>query len=110
MPWGDEAEFFANALGKSNTVIAVLSDRDLWTVGASQLNILREYDKRPLLHLLCCGQDRWIQAYPCPTCGQPFCPKCGKCRCGRDSTVTCDSCGLLVRSSLVIDGTCVDCR
>lgn len=110
MPWGAEAEFYANVEGKANTVVAVFSDRDLWTAGVDRLNILREYDDRPRLHVVCCGEDRWISGYPCPTCRQPFCPNCGRCRCNCDSAATCKDCGLLVREALLVDGVCVDCR
>ncbi|KQV06693.1 ImmA/IrrE family metallo-endopeptidase [Leifsonia sp. Root112D2] len=110
MPWGADAEFFANAMGQTNTVVAVFADRDLWTDEASHLNILREYDDRPRLHLVCCGQDKWIRAYPCLTCHQPFCPKCGDCKCNREKAVVCTECGLLKGAELVVNGVCVDCR
>ncbi|TFD79411.1 ImmA/IrrE family metallo-endopeptidase [Cryobacterium fucosi] len=110
MPWGDDAEFYANASGQANTVVAIFSDRDLWSSEASHLSILRAYDARPHLHLVCCGQDKWIQGYPCSTCRQPFCPICGQCKCNRQSTGLCTECGLLKGAALVVDGVCVDCR
>jgi hypothetical protein len=110
MPWGDDAEFYANAIGQANTVVAVFAGKDLWTSEASNLSILREYEDRPLLHLVCCGQDKWIRGYPCPNCRQPFCPKCGQCKCNREKAVVCTECGLLKGAALVVNSVCVDCR
>lgn len=111
-PWGAQADFYVDAVGDDKRVVAVFCDSDLWNVERFHAPIQRDFDTRPLLSGSCCGTTFERRGYPCPDCGQPFCPRCGDCRCERDAkrAVTCTHCFLQLQPHLVIDGLCVDCR
>ncbi|MCV7742226.1 ImmA/IrrE family metallo-endopeptidase [Micrococcus luteus] len=111
-PWGARADFYVDAIGDDNRVMAVFCDQDLWEIEQFHPPIQRDFDTRPLLTGACCGTSFERRGYPCPDCGQPFCPRCDDCRCGRDAkrALTCNECFLQYPPHLVIDGLCVDCR
>jgi hypothetical protein len=110
--WGRSAEFYADAIADNRRIIAVLAAHDIWKVEPSYVIQPREFDKRPLLHIYCCGQDRSFHGYPCETCGQGFCPVCKKCRCDRAAKTeeTCSGCYMVLQRHLLVDGLCENCR
>ncbi|MBN9619257.1 MAG: ImmA/IrrE family metallo-endopeptidase, partial [Actinobacteria bacterium] len=111
-PWNSQAEFYVDAVSDGRRVVAVFSDRDLWGCESFHAPIERSFDTRPLLRGRCCGRAFERRGYPCPNCGQPFCPQCEKCRCERDAAreIRCDKCFQLFLPHLVVDGRCVECR
>ncbi len=111
-PWNKTHDFFADAIADDRRTIAVFSDVDIWSPEHRRIEEPRDFDKRPLLKTYCCGQEQWVRGYPCPTCHGPFCPKCGKCRCDRNSSraAVCTGCFLEFSSALLVDGKCEDCR
>jgi hypothetical protein len=111
-PWGTQADFYVDAVGDDKRAIAVFCDSDLWNIERFHAPIQRDFDTRLLLTGSCCGTTFERRGHPCPDCGQPFCPRCGDCRCERDAkrSVTCTRCFLQFQPHLVIDGLCVDCR
>lgn len=111
-PWDTQADFYVDATGDGKRVIAVFCDLDLWNIERFHAPVERDFDTRPLLTGSCCGTTFERRGYPCPDCRQPFCPRCGDCRCERDAkrAVTCSRCFLQFQPHLVIDGLCVDCR
>ncbi|HEY0227399.1 MAG TPA: ImmA/IrrE family metallo-endopeptidase, partial [Mycobacterium sp.] len=94
--WGYQQHYYTDAVGEGNRVIAVFCDADEW--GSEHLHIdpAREYDQRPVADLTCCGQTTAVRGYPCPDCGQPYCPRCGLCRCQKAALreQRCDNCTL----------------
>lgn len=111
-PWGTQADFYVDAIGEDRRVITVFCGLDLWSIERFHAPIQRDFDTRPLLKGSCCGTTFERRGYPCPDCGQPFCPRCGDCRCERDTkrAATCTRCFLQFQPHLVVDGLCVDCR
>lgn len=111
-PWGAEAEFYIDAVADDRRVSAVFCDRDVWEVERFHAPLAREFDSRPELSGFCCGSGFERRGYPCSDCAQPFCPRCGECRCQRDVKValTCVECFLQFQPHLVVDGVCVACR
>lgn len=110
--WGTQADFYIDAIGDGKRVIVVFSDVDHWGVDPFHPAIEREFDARPVLSGHCCGTSFEQRGYPCPSCGKPFCPQCGDCRCDRDAKqqVRCNGCFLMFRAGLVTNGLCVECR
>jgi hypothetical protein len=111
-PWGTQADFYVDAVADDQRIIAVFCDSDLWKVEQFHAPIQRDFDARPLLTGSCCGTTFERRGYPCPNCEQPFCPRCGDCRCEREAkrAVVCTQCFLQFQPHLVVDGLCVDCR
>lgn len=111
-PWGAEEEYYVDAVAEERRVIAVLSDIDVWGAERLHLDAPREYDQRPVTEINCCGGQRAVRGYPCPTCREPFCPVCSRCRCDRRAQTeeSCRSCFLVFQSRLLVDGRCEECR
>jgi len=111
-PWGTQADFYIDATGDVKRVITVFCGSDLWSIERFHAPTEREFDARRLLRGSCCGTIFERKGYPCPTCREPFCPRCGDCRCERDAKrdVMCDGCFLQYQPHLVVGGLCVDCR
>ena len=95
-PWGTQADLYVDAIGDDRRVMAVLCDRDLWEVERFHAPIQRDFDIRPMLRGSYCGTSFERRGYPCADCGQPFCPRCGDCRCQQDAkrVLTCQKCFL----------------
>jgi hypothetical protein len=112
-PWDAQQEYYIDAVGYDKRVIAVLSDIDVW--GAAQLHFdeTREFDRRPVTDIHCCGQVRTVRGFPCPDCREPYCPQCGKCRCQRQALreqMCAGGCFLMFQPHLLVNGLCEDCR
>lgn len=112
MPWGTQEEFYVDALSDGRRTVAVLSSTDLWDIEAFHAPIDREFDTRSQLSGHCCGVDFTRRGFPCPSCGEAFCPNCGSCRCERDTKreVRCTRCFVNFLPHLVVGGLCVECR
>jgi hypothetical protein len=111
-PWDAQADFYIDAIGDTKRIVVVFADVDIWGVDQFHPEIDREFDNRPLLPVYCCGASSQVRGYPCPNCHQPFCPRCGHCRCERQikREVRCTRCFLQFQSHLVIGGLCPECR
>lgn len=111
-PWGAQADFYVDAVGEDTRVIAVFSETDIWAAARFHPTTNLEFDSRPTLTGFCCGKAFEVTGYPCTSCRQPYCPKCGHCACQRQilQEVTCTRCFLKFHPRLVLDGECVDCR
>jgi hypothetical protein len=111
-PWGARADYYIGVVADGDRAIGVLSDRDLWGSEQLHLDAEREFDRRPLGEVRCCGATRSVRGWPCATCGEQCCPTCGKCRCDRQAAreVRCTMCGCQYLPHLVTGGVCVDCR
>lgn len=111
-PWGTEADFYVDAICDDKRVIAVFCGKDIWNIERFHAPIQRDFDTRPTLTGRCCGAPFERRGFPCPDCSQPFCPRCGDCRCGRDGkrAVTCTHCFLQFQPHLIDNGLCVECR
>lgn len=110
--WHRTAEFYADAVADPQRIIAVLAGDDIWKVEPGYVVQPRDFDKRPLLHSYCCGQDRSFRGYPCPDCGQGFCPVCKDCGCDRraKTEANCSGCFMVLQRHLLVDGLCENCR
>ncbi|MGN7858942.1 ImmA/IrrE family metallo-endopeptidase [Microbacterium sp. 22303] len=110
--WGRTADFYADAIADDRRIIAVLAGHDIWKVDPGYMIQPREFDTRPLLTVFCCGQSRTFRGFPCPTCGQGFCPACKNCQCDRAAKTeeACTGCYMLFQRHLLVDGLCESCR
>jgi hypothetical protein len=110
--WGKQEDFYADAVGENKRVLAVFCEIDLW--GSERLHIdpPREFDKRPIMDIYCCGSPRTVRGYPCPSCGQSHCPECGRCWCERVALreQACSKCFLRFLPHLLVGGVCEECR
>lgn len=111
-PWGTRADYYVDAVNDSGRVIAVFSDIDLWSSERLHLDQAREFDQRPVTEIYCCGRSQTVRGYPCPDCGQPFCPTCSRCRCQRiaEREQVCSACFLRFQPHLLVDSLCEECR
>lgn len=111
-PWGTRAEYYVDAVADQRRVVAVFSATDDWGAERLHIDAPREFNQRPESEIHCCGQTRTVRGYPCPDCGEPFCPSCQGCRCERraQSEVTCSGCFLAYQAHLIVDGLCEECR
>lgn len=110
--FGRTEDFFVNAFGGENAIIAMFSSIDLWGLPGLARPEEREWDRRLSLTTECCGHTLQVRGYPCETCGKPFCPKCGMCAHQRKDKqdIPCTTCFLLFPASRIVDGECADCR
>jgi len=110
--WGRTADFYADAIADDRQIIAVLAGHDIWKVDPGYMIQPREFDTRPLLTVYCCGQSRTFRGYPCPTCGEGFCPVCKNCQCDRAAKTeqACTDCYMLFQRHLLVNGLCENCR
>jgi hypothetical protein len=110
--WGARADYYVDAVADRRRIVAVFSATDVWGAERLHIDAPREFDDRPEWEIRCCGQTRTVRGYPCPDCGEPFCPSCQRCRCDRRarSEVTCSRCFLSYQAHLVVDGLCEECR
>lgn len=111
--WGNQQEYYIDAVSDDRRVIAVFSDIDVW--GAERLHIgePREFDRRPVSEIHCCGRVQAVRGYPCQDCGQPYCPHCGHCRCQRiaqKEQMCVGGCFLRFQPHLLVNGLCEECR
>lgn len=112
-PWGARDEFYVDAVAYSRLTIAVFSAADLWQTERFHPPLRHEFDRRPELEIRCCGQVHKVRGWPCATCGEGYCPKCGSCRCQRQAAaeVLCAGrCFIQYLPHLLVDGLCEDCR
>lgn len=111
-PWGSQADFYVDAVGEDKRVVAVFSETDIWETASFHPKSDHEFDARPVLKGYCCSVGFEVTGYPCPSCLQPYCPRCKDCKCQREimREVTCTRCFLQFHPSLVVDGQCQDCR
>ena len=112
--WGnDRRSYYQHAFRDDNDwIYAVFAVNDLW--GASRLHLPQEEPvPRPKFQVNCsCGYRGITSNFPCPTCHKAPCPDCG-CDCDWKTklpTGRCQNCFKTVRSHLLDNGRCDDCR
>lgn len=112
MPWNSHDDYYIDAIAIDKRIIAVFSEIDIWNAERLHLDQPRDFDRRPLLEMHCCGRTRTVRGYPCPTCRHGFCPNCGKCRCDRSSQRErpCAQCSLHFQPHLLVNDLCEECR
>lgn len=111
--WNRRETYYLDAIVDSRRSIAVLADTDLWNSEVFHPAVRREYRNQTERQVTCCGQTHTVRTYPCPTCEEPYCPTCGKCRCDRraaNENVCRGRCGLQYLPHLLENGLCEDCR
>lgn len=112
MSWGTSTDYYIDAIADVGRVTVVFSDTDVWNSEAFHPPIDREFDTRPHLTVHCCGTTSIVRGYPCETCDQGYCPRCGRCHCERQAMreMRCSRCFLTFAPHLVVDGLCQDCQ
>lgn len=111
--WERTEDFYAGAIFDDRRVIAIRVGHDIWKVDPGYMIQRRDFDTRPLLTIYCCGQDRTLRGYPCPTCGKGFCLVCKNCHCDQVSKTeeACrGTCFQRFQRHLLVDGLCEGCR
>ena len=112
-PWGEQQEYYLDAVTGTRRVHAILATQDLWNASRLHLDAPPTAPGRPAAELHCpCGFHGTARGYPCSECHQPYCPRCRECACPRRRArdLTCQRCGLLVPPAAVVDGVCSECR
>ena len=109
--WGRREDFYIDAIGLPNRVVAILSATDIWRTETLSNLDSRTWDERLLGQVTCCGQTRQVRGFPCGTCGQFFCPACGSCSCTKRNAneAECSECHSLVGAHLLSIGKCELC-
>ena len=109
----ERRRYYHHAVRDQNDwVYAVFAVNDLW--GAAHLH-LPEPERLPprRFQVNCsCGYRGTTTDFPCPVCRKAPCPTCG-CDCDRKArlpTGQCRHCFRVVRSHLLVEGLCDDCR
>lgn len=111
--WGRQQDYYIDAIGDGRWVFAVFSATDLWNAEQLHLDRPPDFDERPTTAIRCCGQDRTVRGWPCPTCAEPYCPQCGLCRCQRQAQrerLCSGSCFMRYQPHLLVNGLCEECR
>jgi hypothetical protein len=110
--WGKRENYYVDAVADEKRVIAIFSDLDLWNCEQLHIDQPREFDQRSTRTISCCNGSQTVRGYPCPDCGEPFCPRCGKCRCQRAAAreQPCTNCTVSYQPHLLVNGLCVLCR
>lgn len=110
-PWGAKTPFYVDAVAGERRIHAVLAANDLWNAETLHLDSPIDVDSRLSGTVFCCGQTRNVRGFPCTTCKQYFCPKCGRCRCTKPTSTesTCSICNLVVAKHRMRGTVCEDC-
>jgi len=111
--WNRQQEYYVDAITDGPRLVAVFSATDLWRAEKLHIDIQPEFDQRPMTPITCCGETRAVRGWPCETCGEPHCPKCGSCRCQRQAAreqLCAGRCFLRYLPHLLVDGLCEECR
>ncbi|SDN07783.1 hypothetical protein SAMN04488074_13346 [Lentzea albidocapillata subsp. violacea] len=112
-PWGKQEDYYVDAVSEGRRIIAVFSDIDIWDAERLHIDEPRDFDTRPSTEIHCCGRTQTVRGYPCQDCGQPYCPVCGNCRCGRiaqKEQMCSGGCFLRYQPHLLVGGLCEECR
>ncbi len=113
---GDRREYYMSTADVAGYLCAVLVENDLWQVDVLHTYVEVDEDRGNDAALSCpgCGFTGTTRWWPCSTCGVLPCPRCQKCECDRrerrEKRDSCQSCLVSVRSHLLVDGLCDDCR
>lgn len=112
MPWGTEADFYADSTADDRRIVAVLSDRNTWITEGFRPPLERDFDDRPKRTVRCCGAVTEARGYPCTTCHAGYCRTCGRCDCDRKAAreVRCEGCFVMFQPHLLVSGRCESCR
>jgi hypothetical protein len=110
-PWGTNADFYVDGITDDRRLYLVFSQTDLWGTTASFVATEVEFAVQPERQIFCCGKTRVSRGFPCPKCGQPFCPNCRECSCDKRAAREdeCNECHSRVLPHLLQDGLCEIC-
>jgi IrrE N-terminal-like domain len=114
-PWGDRQNYYLDAVAGQRRIHTVLAVNDLWHTTQFHADDGPQTIARPQSTLECsCGYHGTVRGYPCPTCRQPFCPKCRECQCSRQDNrlVACPNpnCFMKVLPHQIHEDHCVNCE
>lgn len=110
--WGKTVDYFIDAVADEDYIYLIFSDMNIWQITTGFVPKELQFDRRPHQTIFCCGQERAVRGYPCASCGQISCPKCGRCRCDKRSSheTPCSDCGTVYLPHLLdTDGRCEMC-
>lgn len=110
---GERVRYYQNAVrDEGDWIYAVFAVNDLWNAAKLHLPASEPTPIKRFQIVCSCGYQRSTTEFPCPKCHKAPCPKCG-CDCDRRArlpTGTCDSCLMIVRNHLLVEGLCDGCR
>jgi hypothetical protein len=112
-PWGEQHDYYLDAIAGQNRIHAVFSELDLWHVQAIHFDRPARRVERPTRELSCrCGFTGTVTGYPHDDCDKPFCPKCGACGCTRAIAMhrRCRKCTVLSPPADLVEEVCSMCR
>lgn len=113
--WGERQDYYLDSAAYSRRAHTVLAVSDLWGVSRLHVGDGPRTLARPERVLQCpCGYDGTVRGFPCKDCGQPYCPRCKECRCGREVNrlVDCPNpdCFLRVLPHQIHGSRCINCE
>ncbi|WP_442880755.1 ImmA/IrrE family metallo-endopeptidase [Aeromicrobium sp.] len=112
-PWGDQQDYYIDAVRFGHRVAAVLAEHDLWGAERLHLDTGSSVDDRPETEHFCCGERQTARGYPCGDCGGPYCRICKLCPCQRSAAaeqLCAGTCFMKFRPNLLENGLCEECR
>lgn len=112
---GERREFYMAAGLVKGYVCGVFAENDLWNVETLHTYKPVEPDRGYDGFIECpCGYKGKTRMFPCDVCGVSECPECSECECQRrakrEARGTCKICFKSVRSHLLVNGVCDECR
>jgi hypothetical protein len=112
---GQRREFYMSAGPVDGYICGVFAETDLWCVETLHVYTPVAPDRGYDGSISCpCGYRGKTRMWPCADCGVPECRSCHECECARralrEPRGTCRICTKSVRSHLLVDGLCDDCR
>lgn len=113
---GERRDFYMTAADVGGYTCAVFAENDLWGIERFHGYTPVEPDRGNDATITCpsCGYRGTTRWWPCHACNVPACPKCGECECARrerrEQRGQCRNCFSIVRTHLLVDGLCDNCR
>jgi hypothetical protein len=110
--WDRRQDFYLSAVATEKRIYAVFSPIDLWSVDRFHGGqVPPEKSQAPRTGLRChCGFVGTATGWPCTTCDQQYCPKCGDCDCQRRDNAQGTCTGCFCKAPDLEDGLCSGCR
>jgi hypothetical protein len=111
----DRRTYYLSTTDIDGMTCAVFAENDLWQVETMHFPDVVEADRGNDATIRCpCGYEGRTRMWPCGRCGVPECPRCHECDCPRrerrEQRGRCASCMTSVRSHLLVEGLCDNCR
>jgi hypothetical protein len=115
-PDGERRQYFMSTSADNSYTYAVFAELNLWGIAGFHIpqEVREDRGYSGFVDCASCGYKGSTRSWPCRTCGQPPCPRCEECDCDRQARrvelAPCGKCWISVRSNLLVNGLCPNCR